>query len=1186
MYPVSTDFTNKILVDGREMKAKTLINGVLADDDVVSISIERSTQLQNQIIGNAVSAKCTLVINNPANYQLTKDTVVDIGIGMLTTELVPYPYFFIEEAPIDKVSKQATITCYDALSKKAFLNPPASYTFPCTIRSFLQQLATQIGVGLNVKPFPLDSFVLETFPNFKGDESIRECIMKIAEACCSNAIIDCFCRGSVFNLALDSNTYQTQNFSGTNQIIINETRNYKLTSLEVKGKATQTGTPAPNEVITNKTPYNTTTWAEWVAGSVPLTKSATGLEFTGDGVNYPTAYINTSLKTSTKYLILLNIVSNNTNTNLSISTYLTGNSTYLANPNVTGNIKSIITTQATIATNRLRFEVNIPANGLKMKIKDVRVFELPVGSKIEADANALTADQLNAKYPFATTLNMNYAIEPVPFNGNLQISDSIGLKQTINLGTAYGLPNGVCDRFYLSGGHLYKEQKVKGVTGQSGTTWTFADAKDNSAFWANQIPNGVLVGKALTSATSLTGLNVWYELSTPIVTDLGAVDIATYSPQTTLQLSDTSGGMTTTANILTEGWATNLYGSLVVNPGELEYTTTAANVSARIETATDFQAIAGHLYFVRYNITSPRASSTNITLGSNIKAECILTPNVSKTNYFTIQLDGSVPLKFYIDLNASLQVGDKVKISDLIIIDLSEHNLTHLNADQINEKLLEYFNHTYELGNGELEIKPLKQTLIGSYEGDVYKELDVGAKFGPINSVSLFDTTLDDVIVSEDETSIATNGKTQIIIADNPIIDNYREAVVPTLLSAINGFYFYDCKLQWFGNPAIDVGDYMAIKDLDGNTINTICAIEKAEFSGGFFVEMECTPPTVQEAQSNNGSMSKALKSALIKIDRANAQIELKASQEDVDGIKESSILLDENGILQQVVNGDLISSINQSAEEVKIEANKISLLGEANIPDLSFAKMKGGTVKLGTVEDEEGTYEAELELRDELSEIIATLNKYGVNIKKGSFAVGNGIAGVAINEGDDGQIRFAPDFYGPTSASLGLEGTQQLVLRIPLGSFAIHCQSISYEAPEVFLDGNVKVNDYQVITAGNIGDYLDGGGPDMGLSNITTIDLPVDGSGQAWSSSAFSYDWNGVTHYESENYWYANGMAFNTHGAWPEYAYAYIDESSGNINYGSVSQYPPSKYIWMVILNGPPGTNYVENVYPNPSGY
>jgi hypothetical protein len=63
-----------------------------------------------------------------------------------------------------------------------------------------------------------------------------------------------------------------------------------------------------------------------------------------------------------------------------------------------GNRKLVLTSKQTINKNRLFIRTN--ANDVEVKIKDLRAFELPTGSEIENDFNTMTADQLNAKYPF------------------------------------------------------------------------------------------------------------------------------------------------------------------------------------------------------------------------------------------------------------------------------------------------------------------------------------------------------------------------------------------------------------------------------------------------------------------------------------------------------------------------------------------------------------------------------------------------------------------------------------------------------------------------------------------------------------------------------------------------------------------------------------------------------------------
>lgn len=80
--------------------------------------------------------------------------------------------------------------------------------------------------------------------------------------------------------------------------------------------------------------------------------------------------------------------------------------------------------------------------------------------------------------------------------------------------------------------------------------------------------------------------------------------------------------------------------------------------------------------------------------------------------------------------------------------------------------------------------------------------------------------------------------------------------------------------------------------------------------------------------------LSERVSQAQIDIDGANAQIALKASQYELDALgnrvttAESELIVQANQISTKVSENGVISSINQTAEEIKIQASKINLSG------------------------------------------------------------------------------------------------------------------------------------------------------------------------------------------------------------------------------------------------------------------
>jgi hypothetical protein len=148
----------------------------------------------------------------------------------------------------------------------------------------------------------------------------------------------------------------------------------------------------------NLTPYSPKTWVEWSKSGV--IGDTTGLEFTANGTTSSGAQLSgTSFKPSTKYVILYSVVSNTMTGNFGLDGSVFG---YTALTKTVGNNKVVVTSAASITVNKFYLYTQLPTEilGHKIKIKDLRVLEVPVGSQIEADVNAYNADQLNILYPW------------------------------------------------------------------------------------------------------------------------------------------------------------------------------------------------------------------------------------------------------------------------------------------------------------------------------------------------------------------------------------------------------------------------------------------------------------------------------------------------------------------------------------------------------------------------------------------------------------------------------------------------------------------------------------------------------------------------------------------------------------------------------------------------------------------
>jgi hypothetical protein len=162
----------------------------------------------------------------------------------------------------------------------------------------------------------------------------------------------------------------------------------------------QVSASVKGRTLKNELNYNRDTWAEW--------EKFTGVQIVNGELEYTThdsdnkiAVLPTKLKNNTTYGLLLNIpYSEITNKNMIFGNNLTGKyEIFFGPPYAIGNKKHIFTT-TTIADNTLKlYMASVGSNG-KVRIKDIRIFELPTGSEIENDFNTMTADQLAQKYPY------------------------------------------------------------------------------------------------------------------------------------------------------------------------------------------------------------------------------------------------------------------------------------------------------------------------------------------------------------------------------------------------------------------------------------------------------------------------------------------------------------------------------------------------------------------------------------------------------------------------------------------------------------------------------------------------------------------------------------------------------------------------------------------------------------------
>lgn len=160
----------------------------------------------------------------------------------------------------------------------------------------------------------------------------------------------------------------------------------------------------------NELNYTPETWAEWNRTSDGFSVTDSRIKMTADGINWRQIHIPVQAKPSTNYLVLYEVVQNSLVNNLLTVAGMFG---YRTMPREVGFQKLIAASNAEITSNRFGFQTGTDTEpaGNSVEIRKLRVIELPVGSRIEKDANLLTPAELDKKYPMVPKRALFSSIE-------------------------------------------------------------------------------------------------------------------------------------------------------------------------------------------------------------------------------------------------------------------------------------------------------------------------------------------------------------------------------------------------------------------------------------------------------------------------------------------------------------------------------------------------------------------------------------------------------------------------------------------------------------------------------------------------------------------------------------------------------------------------------------------------------
>lgn len=135
------------------------------------------------------------------------------------------------------------------------------------------------------------------------------------------------------------------------------------------------------------------------------------------------------------------------------------------------------------------------------------------------------------------------------------------------------------------------------------------------------------------------------------------------------------------------------------------------------------------------------------------------------------------------------------------------------------------------------------------------KSLTLKEQYGPINSLVFSRSADSDTIYRNDEESIVKNGLCEVKFSDNLILDALnRNDYIDDTFSVLNGLKYKIYDLDSFGCCVFEPGDLFYIKDLKGNSYETVAFNSTITINSGITEKMYLDLPEVTETDYSSST--------------------------------------------------------------------------------------------------------------------------------------------------------------------------------------------------------------------------------------------------------------------------------------------------------------------------------------------
>lgn len=235
--------------------------------------------------------------------------------------------------------------------------------------------------------------------------------------------------------------------------------------------------------------------------------------------------------------------------------------------------------------------------------------------------------------------------------------------------------------------------------------------------------------------------------------------------------------------------------------------------------------------------------------------------------------------------------------------------------------------------NDELVVKQIAHdTPLADLDADILQTLKVENKWGEVNSVVLSRMPQEDNILEKDQTSIDTNGLTEIKIENNELVDEDRETYVQPIFDELFGLEYYPFKATTNGLGYIQIGDRLTVTDPTEVSREVVVFTVILDLTGGMKETLEAKSPDKSSTNYNTaGILGMKIKNTEIIVNKQTGEITIITSNLN-EAVAQINLSIDtitssvNSAINQGDVNADAIADLQENLAELTLTAEALEV--------------------------------------------------------------------------------------------------------------------------------------------------------------------------------------------------------------------------------------------------------------------